>query len=71
LTLCELLGKEGRSNTNVSAVEPIRRIEAGKGKFLLFALTSPIVATDRKRAQGIADATIARFEPLDLDGVIH
>lgn len=48
----------------------IRQIESGKGEFLLFALTPPTLATDRERAQEIADATIARLEPLGLDGVI-
>lgn len=48
----------------------IRRIESGQGEFLLFAFTPPTLSTDRERAQEIADATIARLEPLDLDGVI-
>ncbi|MBI2691955.1 MAG: methylenetetrahydrofolate reductase [Solirubrobacterales bacterium] len=48
----------------------IRRIESGQGEFLLFALTPPTLATDRERAQEIAALTIARLEPLDLDGVI-
>ncbi|MGH2958871.1 MAG: methylenetetrahydrofolate reductase [Solirubrobacterales bacterium] len=48
----------------------VRRIESGQGEFLLFALTPPTLATDPERAQDIADATIARLEPLDLDGVI-
>jgi hypothetical protein len=48
----------------------IRRIESGQGEFLLFALTPPTHATDRERAQEIADATIARLRPLNLDGVI-
>ncbi|MGB0873000.1 MAG: methylenetetrahydrofolate reductase [Solirubrobacterales bacterium] len=48
----------------------ISKIEAGQGEFLLFAMTPPTLATDRERAQEIADATIARLRPLDLDGVI-
>ncbi|MGK2879151.1 MAG: methylenetetrahydrofolate reductase [Solirubrobacterales bacterium] len=48
----------------------IRRIETGQGELLLFALTPPTLATDRERAQEIADATIARLRPMDLDGVI-
>lgn len=48
----------------------IPRIEAGQGEFLLFALTPPTLTTERARAQEIADATIARLRPLDLDGVI-
>jgi hypothetical protein len=51
-------------------VNLIRRIESGQGEFLLFALTPPTLATDRERAQEIADATMARLAPLDLDGVI-
>jgi hypothetical protein len=59
----------GDFNT-VSPVDLIRRIEAGKGEFLLFALTPPRLATDRESAQEIADATVARLRPLNLDGLI-
>lgn len=48
----------------------IRRIEAGHGEFLLFALTPPRLATDRERVQEIADTTIARLRPVGLDGLI-
>ena len=48
----------------------IRRIDAGQGEFLLFALTPPRLATDRERAQEIADITVARLLPLGLDGLI-
>jgi hypothetical protein len=48
----------------------IRRIEAGQGGFLVFALTPPRLATDREQVQDIADTTIARLLPLDLDGLI-
>ena len=48
----------------------IRRIDAGQGEFLLFALTPPRLATDRERAQEIADVTVARLRPLGLDGLI-
>jgi hypothetical protein len=51
-------------------VDLIRRIAQGQGGFLLFALTPPRLATDRERAQEIADATAARLRPLDLDGLI-
>jgi hypothetical protein len=51
-------------------VNLVRRIEAGRGEFLLFALTPPRLATDRERAQEIADATVARLRPLGLDGLI-
>lgn len=46
------------------------RIDAGRGEFILFALTPPSLATDGPRVQEIADATIARLRPLDLDGLI-
>jgi hypothetical protein len=51
-------------------VNLIRRIDAGRGDFLLFAVTPPRLATDPERAQEIADATIARLRPLGLDGLI-
>jgi hypothetical protein len=48
----------------------MRRIDRGAGEFLLFALTPPRAATEPARVQQIADATIARLRPLDLDGLI-
>ena len=48
----------------------ISRIDAGQGEFLLFALTPPRLATDRERAQEIADVTVARLLPIGLDGLI-
>lgn len=48
----------------------IHRIESGQGEFLLFALTPPSLSTDPARTQEIADSTIERLQPLDLDGVI-
>lgn len=48
----------------------VRRIEGRTGEFLLFALTPPRAATPRERVQQIADATIDRLRPLDLDGLI-
>jgi hypothetical protein len=48
----------------------IRRIEAGQGEFLVFALTPPRLATEREQVQDIANTTIARLLPLDLDGLI-
>jgi hypothetical protein len=62
-------GSFDTSNT-VSPVNLIRRIDAGQGEFLLFALTPPRLATDRERAQEIADVTVARLRPLGLDGLI-
>ena len=46
------------------------RIASGSGEFLLFALTPPRAASAGDRAQEIADATVARLRPLDLDGLI-
>jgi hypothetical protein len=51
-------------------VNLISRIDTGRSEFLIFALTPPRLATDRERAQEIADATIARLGPLGLDGLI-
>lgn len=48
----------------------VRRIHRSAGEFLLFALTPPRAATERERVQQIADATVARLRPLDLDGLI-
>lgn len=48
----------------------VRQIESRQGEFLLFALTPPSLATDQERAHEIAEATIERLQPLDLDGVI-
>jgi len=46
------------------------RITALRGEFLLFALTPPRLSTTPEKAQEIADATVARLEPLGLDGLI-
>jgi hypothetical protein len=51
-------------------VDLISRVGAGKGEFLLFALTPPRVDSGWERVQQIADATLARLRPLDLDGLI-
>jgi hypothetical protein len=40
------------------------------GEFLLFALTPPRLSSAGDRAQEIADATLARLRPLDLDGLV-
>ena len=47
-----------------------QRIADGQGEFLLFALTPPRRATSAERAQEIADATLQRLAPLDLDGLV-
>ena len=46
------------------------RIASGSGEFLLLALTPPRAASAGDRAQEIADATLARLGPLDVDGLI-
>lgn len=48
----------------------VHRIDRGTGEFLLFSLTPPRAATAQERVQQIAEATIARLRPLDLDGLI-
>jgi hypothetical protein len=48
----------------------IDRIGSSSGEFLLFALTPPRSTSAGDRAQEIADATLARLRPLDLDGLI-
>jgi hypothetical protein len=48
----------------------IGRIANRSGEFLLFALTPPRVSSAGDRAQEIADATLARLRPLDLDGLV-
>jgi hypothetical protein len=51
-------------------VSLIDRIASGSGQFLLFALTPPGASSAGDRAQEIADATLARLRPLDVDGLI-
>jgi hypothetical protein len=48
----------------------VDRIGDGSGEFLLFALTPPRLSSAGDRAQEIADATVARLRPLDLDGLV-
>ena len=48
----------------------IDRVADGSGECLLFALTPPRLASAGVRAQEIADATLARLEPLGLDGLV-
>ncbi|UUV32682.1 methylenetetrahydrofolate reductase [Amycolatopsis roodepoortensis] len=48
----------------------VRRIDRAAGEFLLFALTPPRLATAHERVQEIAEATMARLRPLNLDGLI-
>jgi hypothetical protein len=48
----------------------IEQIASRSGEFLLFALTPPRATSAGDRAQEIADATLARLRPLDIDGLI-
>ena len=58
------------SNSVLLLDDLIQRIVAGRGEFLVFALTPPRLDTDRERAQEIAEVTVARLRPLGLDGLI-
>jgi hypothetical protein len=48
----------------------IDQITESSGGFLLFALTPPRSSIAGDRAQEIAEATLARLRPLDLDGLV-
>jgi 5,10-methylenetetrahydrofolate reductase len=48
----------------------IDQITESSGGFLTFALTPPRSSTTGSRAQEIADATLDRLRPLDLDGLV-
>ena len=48
----------------------IDRIANSSGEFLLFALTPPRSTSAGDRAQEIADATLARLRPVDVDGLV-
>jgi hypothetical protein len=47
-----------------------RRIVCVQGEFLLFALTPPRLSATPQKAQEIADITLERLQPLDVDGLI-
>jgi hypothetical protein len=47
-----------------------RRISAGDGEFLLFAVTPPRSSVTPDRAQEIADVTLERLRHIDLDGLV-
>jgi hypothetical protein len=51
-------------------VDLIGRVQDGRGEFLLFALTPPRLDSGPERVQEIADATLARLQSLNLDGLI-
>lgn len=46
------------------------RIRAGRGDFVLFALTPPRQSTPTERLPDIARATVERLQGLDLDGLV-
>jgi hypothetical protein len=46
------------------------RIVRREGEFLLFALTPPRLSSSPEKAQEIADVTMKRLAPLDLDGLV-
>lgn len=64
--------KPGTSGMSVSfpSVDLQSRITSLQGEFLLFALTPPRLSTGPQEAQEIADTTVARLEPLGLDGLV-
>ena len=47
-----------------------QRINDRAGEILLFAVTPPRVTTDPERVQQIAEVTLERIRPLDVDGLI-
>lgn len=47
-----------------------QRIAERKGGFLLFAVTPPRATVSPERAREIADITLQRLEPLELDGLV-
>jgi len=51
-------------------VDIAARINAGKGDFILFAVTPPRRSTPADRLPEIARATIERLDHLDLDGLV-
>jgi hypothetical protein len=51
-------------------VTPQRGIRKGAGEFLLFAVTPPRRDAPPERVRAIADATVERLRPLDLDGLL-
>jgi hypothetical protein len=63
-------GGASRTPNTLSRLSLIRRIQSRQGEFILFALTPPRLETEPAQVQQIADTTIARLLPLDLDGLI-
>ncbi|WP_372790109.1 methylenetetrahydrofolate reductase [Paraconexibacter sp.] len=47
-----------------------RRIVSRQGEFLFFALTPPRLSTSSQEAQEIADVTLERLGPLNVDGLV-
>lgn len=57
-------------SASVDAVDLQQRINDRAGEILLFAVTPPRVTTDPERVQQIAEVTLERIRPLDVDGLI-
>lgn len=58
------------TSVSLATVDLQRRISSRRGEFLLFALTPPRMSTTPEKAQEIADLSLERLKPLDLDGLI-
>lgn len=59
-----------RSVSRVPEVDLRQRISARGSEFLLFAVTPPRAAVTPERAQEVADITLERLRPLELDGLV-
>lgn len=60
----------GPASASVDVVDLQQRIRDRAGEILLFAVTPPRVTTDPERVQQIAEVTLERIRPLDVDGLI-
>lgn len=60
----------GSGSASVEAVDLQQRIRDRAGEILLFAVTPPRVTTDPERVQQIAEVTLERIRPLEVDGLI-
>src|SRR4051812_47203547 len=67
---CGVVARVVAADRYVLRVELQRRIMAGEGGFLFYALTPPRLATSAARAQEIADSTLERLRGLELDGLV-
>lgn len=59
-----------RGSTSLDAVTRPESLRDSEGELLLFALTPPRSSTAPEKVAEVAERTIARLEPLDLDGLI-